>query len=146
MEALYFQCTVMLTRSPGSSCKSSMQNPIQMDMRLCTLSRCRSSFWRKHRASVHHGAGTPRARAARLETLFRRTKATSEGAEAIYVYVLQEQLLSEAFRFQCTMVLARPECAQGMHMHTELSGVHSRQPGAAEALRLLNLRPQQVCP
>lgn len=54
-----------------------------------------------------------------------------------------EQLLSEAFRFQCTMVLARPECAQGMHMHTELSGVHSRQLGAAEALRLLNLRPQQ---
>ena len=58
--------------------------------------------------------------------------------------LLQEALLSEAFRFQCTMVLTRPEWAHAMHMHTSLTGANSRQPGAAEALRMLNLRPRQA--
>jgi hypothetical protein len=58
--------------------------------------------------------------------------------------LLQEALLAEAFRFQCTMVLTRPEWAHAMHMHTALSGANSRQAGAAEALRLLNLRPRQA--
>ena len=42
------------------------------------------------------------------------------------------------------MVLTRPEWAHAMHMHTSLTGANSRQPGAAEALRMLNLRPRQA--
>lgn len=57
---------------------------------------------------------------------------------------VQEALLAEAFRFQCTMVLTRPDWAHAMHMHTALTGASSRQRGAAEALRTLNLRPRQA--